>query len=401
MIRELEQIQLLLENINGNLVVKTSEEYDFKKKTPSLRQSQKEVEQEKILLKYISNHLTSETKIGKETTDLQKKSKSLTQSIKEIEQEKLILNVINNQLMTDDCKYKDILDTLTTEFKTPLIPIKMYSNCLLEGEFGDLSQTQKEKLKIITKNTDSLLDMISELLVSKNTNKVKTMSYPEKFLGSLKKIITKNKQIKEQPNILHFSEQIKQYVVGIIDIVGSTNMTVNLSEKKIGDFYSIFINDIGNNIKKFEGIVVKNIGDSLLFYFPDTLEKSHKNANQKSFENAIKCGFALIDYHSIINKKMSELGLPKLDYKISFSYGRIRVAKISTSAVDDIFGPAINICAKINSRCPPNSIVVTQKFHDEIDSFDWLQSEKLCEYCLPNSIVQVYLIKKQHKLSND
>jgi len=394
MIRELEQIKLLLENINGNLGGKTSEKHDFGKKTPSLKQSQKEAEQEKILLKYISNHLTPETKIGKETTDLKKKSKSLTQSLKEIEQEKLILNVINNQLMTEDSKYKDILDTLTTEFKTPLIPIKVYSKSLLEGEFGDLSQTQKEKLKIITKNTDSLLDMIFELLVLKNTNKVKTMVSPEKFLGSLEKIITENEQTKEQPHILHFSEKIKEYPVGIIDIVGSTNITVNLSEKKLGEFYSIFINDISNIIKKFEGIVVKNIGDSLLFYFPDPLEKSHKNANQKSFENAIKCGFAIIDYHSIINKKMSKLGLPKLDYKISFSYGRIRVAKIITSAVDDIFGPAINICSKINLLCPPNSIVVTQKLHEGLVSFDWQQSEKFCEYCLPNSKVQVYLIKK-------
>ena len=128
MIRELEQIKLLLENINGNLGGKTSEKHDFGKKTPSLKQSQKEAEQEKILLKYISNHLTPETKIGKETTDLKKKSKSLTQSLKEIEQEKLILNVINNQLMTKDSKYKDILDTLTAEFKTPLIPIKIYSS---------------------------------------------------------------------------------------------------------------------------------------------------------------------------------------------------------------------------------------------------------------------------------
>ncbi len=394
MIRELEQIQLLLENINGNLVVKTSEEYDFQKKTPSLKQSQKEVEQEKILLKYINNHLTPETKIGKETTDLQKKSKSLTQSLKEIEQEKLILNVINNQLMTEDSKYKDILDTLTTEFKIPLIPIKIYSDSLLEGDFGDLSQTQKEKLKMITKNTDSLLDMISEILVSKNTDKEKTLVSPEKFSGSLERIATKNESIKKQENVLFFSKQPKQCTVGIIDIVGSTNISVNLSEKMVDDFYGIFINDISNIIKKFEGIVVKNIGDSLLFYFPDILEKSHKNVNQKSFENAIKCGLAIIDYHSIINKKMSKLGLPKLDYKISFSYGKIRIAKILTSAVDDIFGLSVNICAKINSLCPPNSIVITQKLHDAVNSFDKIKSEKLCEYCLTNLKEQVYLIKK-------
>jgi len=394
MIRELEQVKFLLEDINENLGRKTSEKQDFREKTPGLKQSQKEVEQENILLKYIGNHLTPETKIRKESTDLQKKSESLTQSLKEIEQEKLILNDINDQLMTKDSKYQDILDTLTTEFKEPLIPIMIHSKSLLEGDFGECTQAQKEKLKKITKNTDSLLEMISELLVSKNTSKVKAVFSPEKFKGSLERIVTKNKPIKKQENDLYFSKQIKQYTVGIIDIVGSTNIAVNLSEKKIGDFYGIFINDISKIIKKFEGIVVKNIGDSLLFYFPDTLEKSHKNATQKSFENAIKCGFAIIDHHSIINKKMGKLGLPKLDYKISFSYGRVRVAKVFTSAVDDIFGPAVNICAKINSMCPPNSIVVTQKLHDGLVSFDWQQSEKFCEYCLTDSKIQVYLIKK-------
>ena len=394
MIRELEQVKLLLENINENLGGKTSEKHDFRKKTPSLKQSKKELEQEKILLKYIGNHLTTETKIKKGSTDLQKKSKSLTQSLKEIEQEKLILNTINSQLMTKDSKYQDILDTLTTEFKTPLIPIMIHSKSLLEGDFGDLSPAQKEKLKNISQNTDSLLDMISELLVSKNTDKIKTTLSPEKYNGSLERIATKNEPIKKQENTLYFSKQPKQCTVGIIDIVGSTNISASLSEKMVDDFYGIFINDISNIVKKFEGIVVKNIGDSLLFYFPGALEKSHENENQKSFENAIKCGFAIIDYHGIINKKMSKLGLPKLDYKISFSFGKIRIAKILTSAVDDIFGLAVNICAKINSLCPPNSIVITQKLHDAIDSFDMIQSEKLCEYSLTNSKVQVYLIKK-------
>ena len=115
MIRELEQIQLLLENINGNLLVKTSKNQDFRKKNPSLKQSKKEVEQENFFLRYISNNLTPETKTKKEPTDLKKKSRSVTQSLIEIEQEKILLHSINNQLMTKDSTYKDILDNQTCD----------------------------------------------------------------------------------------------------------------------------------------------------------------------------------------------------------------------------------------------------------------------------------------------
>ena len=217
---------------------------------------------------------------------------------------------------------------------------------------------------------------------------------PEKFNGSLENIVTQNEEIKNQDNILYFSEKNKQCTVGIIDIVGSTNISVNLSEKNVDNFYSIFINDMSNIIKKFEGIVVKNIGDSLLFYFQDTPKKILNNSDQKSFENAIMCGFAIIDHHDTINKKMSKMGLPRLDYKISFSFGGIRIAKISTSAIDDIFGLAVNICAKINSLCPPNSVVITQKIYDMIDSFDWLRSEKHCEFSLADLKESIYLVKK-------
>ncbi len=67
MIRELEQVKLLLENINENLGGKTSEKHDFRKKIPSLKQSKKEIEQENLLLKYIGEHLIPETRIKKKS----------------------------------------------------------------------------------------------------------------------------------------------------------------------------------------------------------------------------------------------------------------------------------------------------------------------------------------------
>jgi len=235
MIKELQQIKFLLEDINKNVVRKISEKQDFQE-ILDLEHSKREIAQEKKLLQYIRNHLTPETKIGR-VDELQKKSNSLTQSLKEIEQEKKLLQYIRNQLMTKDSIYQDILDTLTTEFKTPLIPIKTYSKSLLEGEYGNLSQIQKEEVKKITKNSDLLLDMISELIVSKNIDKAITRYPPEKLHDSLQEIVIKNKQIKEQDSILHFSEQTNQYPIGIIDIVGSTKIVASLSEKRMGDFF--------------------------------------------------------------------------------------------------------------------------------------------------------------------
>jgi len=51
MIRELEQVKLLQKKIIENLGGKTPEKHDFRKKTPSLKQSKKETEQENLLPK--------------------------------------------------------------------------------------------------------------------------------------------------------------------------------------------------------------------------------------------------------------------------------------------------------------------------------------------------------------
>jgi len=73
MIKELEQIKFLLEDINKNVVQKISEKHDFQE-ILDLEHSKREIAQEKKLLQYIRNHLTPETKIGR-VDDLQKKIK--------------------------------------------------------------------------------------------------------------------------------------------------------------------------------------------------------------------------------------------------------------------------------------------------------------------------------------
>jgi len=47
-----------------------------------------------------------------------------------------------------------------------------------------------------------------------------------------------------------------------------------------------------------------------------------------------------------------------LSYRISADYGRVEVARSTTSQSDDLFGPTMNICSKINSKAPSNGVAI-------------------------------------------
>jgi len=118
-------------------------------------------------------------------------------------------------------------------------------------------------------------------------------------------------------------------------------------------------------IRDYQGIVVKNIGDALLFYFPKT-----NTQDNDTIKNALECCLKMCEFNDQIGKKMQEEGLPAFDYKISANYGSVRVAKIATSAIDDIFGSTVNKCAKINRFAPPNGLVIGEALYEITKSFD-------------------------------
>jgi hypothetical protein len=57
----------------------------------------------------------------------------------------------------------------------------------------------------------------------------------------------------------------------------------------------------------------------------------------------------MLAVNPIMKAKLNEEGLPSLDYRISADYGAVYVAKSLTTTSEDLFGPTVNICAKINS----------------------------------------------------
>jgi CheY-like chemotaxis protein len=71
---------------------------------------------------------------------------------------------------------------------------------------------------------------------------------------------------------------------------------------------------------------------------------------------------------------LHEDGLPSLSYRISADYGRVEVARSATSQSDDLFGPVMNMCSKINSKALPNWIAIGDGLYKVIETFSWLSS---------------------------
>ena len=102
---------------------------------------------------------------------------------------------------------------------------------------------------------------------------------------------------------ISFTGSSQNCCVSFIDIVvDSTRITtteINEAEK-IRRYYSIFINTMAAIIRDFNANIIKNTGDSLLYYFPET---SNNSADDISvFKEVFECGLTIIapDYHRIL-----------------------------------------------------------------------------------------------------
>ena len=188
----------------------------------------------------------------------------------------------------------------------------------------------------------------------------------QKLKESIITIKQKEDVIKQQEDILlNFSDQSENGCVCLIDIKDSTSITSKLTDTKCSELYSTFLNSMATIVQDFKGTVIKNIGDALLFYFPKINPR-----DESSLKNVLECCFTMCDAHDDIAQKLKEKDLPVVDYKISATYGSVRMANTSTSDVSDIFGSTVNRCAKINGLAPRNGLLIGESFFNQVKDFD-------------------------------
>jgi len=163
-----------------------------------------------------------------------------------------------------------------------------------------------------------------------------------------------------------FSDETESYCVGMVDIVNSTKITHQMSREKIPLYYEIFLNSMGQIVNKFGGLVIKNIGDSLLYYFPE----SSKPKRKYGFMSCLETNLAMIEEYQTISNKLLEHGLPSLDYRVSTDYGQCAIMKHNDSHMIDLIGPPVNMCSKINRSAAVNGIIIGSDLYEKVKHFD-------------------------------
>ncbi len=84
-------------------------------------------------------------------------------NIKEIEQEKEFLEDLNHLYEKLNEKNSNLLSSLNQEIRTPLVLIKSYTDMLLDGQFGAITQIQRDKLVLMSNSIDSLIQSVLDV----------------------------------------------------------------------------------------------------------------------------------------------------------------------------------------------------------------------------------------------
>ena len=172
-------------------------------------------------------------------------------------------------------------------------------------------------------------------------------------------------------------------------MMGSTKLASQIPDSKLSIFYSTFLNSMANTVGKYNGKVVKSMGDALLFHFDDSCGDY--------LRDALMCGLDMIENRDEINNALHDEKLPAINYRISGDFGRVIIGYSRASVTEDIFGSVVNMCSKINPLAGTNGMGIGSGFHllvKVLQDFEFNKIQKTSLIGLKNKY-SVYDVKKK------
>ena len=179
-------------------------------------------------------------------------------------------------------------------------------------------------------------------------------NHPEGLISRTQDKINSDEINSEKNFEVAFSGHSESYCVGLVDIIESTKISASLHEREWCRYYEIFLNSMAKILQRFGGVVIKNGGDSLLYYFP---ESSRQNSNY-GLISCLECNLSMSESHDYISKIIQKEDLPSLNYRISSDFGKVVIMSCPNSYSIDLIGPSVNMSAKINNKAQNNGVVI-------------------------------------------
>ncbi len=212
-------------------------------------------------------------------------------------------------------------------------------------------------------------DIVDMMLGGGKSNALDTESLlketQKRVWSSLKKGYEYDYTVDESDKFLRSHVDMKLYMIVIfVDLIGSTEMTLQLPTEKLAIILSSFSEEMRGVIKHHEGYVLKYVGDAVIGYFVA------EDSPLLIADNAINCARTMIDViERGINPILSEYDYPELRVKIGMDFGEntiVRYGSDQSRSHVDILGPAMSIAAKITSLARPSQILIGEDIYEKL-----------------------------------
>ena len=148
------------------------------------------------------------------------------------------------------------------------------------------------------------------------------------------------------------------------DLVGSTAMTLEMSEERVATIISSFVHEMSYVVRRHGGYVLKFVGDAVIAYF------NGENNTLMAADSAVECAKSMNKaVEKGINPLLNQYDYPDLSAKIGIDCGKVLVVRYGSDAQRsyvDLMGPVLNIAAKIQSHARPCQILVGSDVYERL-----------------------------------
>lgn len=221
----------------------------------------KEKESQNKLEENIENLQKNEMATLNIMEDFQTTMVDLKQSQKMIQQQ-------NEKLKELDRLKTNFLNTTSHELRTPMTAMKGYVQMMINKQFGEITDEQKEALDVVFRNTDRLDSLINDILdISRLESKsMKFIAKPASISELIEDIIkTMNPQAQSKqitltsnveenlPEITIDSDRIRQVIINLINNAikfSPENSTITVLGQHTGENITIKVKDQGRGVPK-------------------------------------------------------------------------------------------------------------------------------------------------------